>query len=91
MSENQALVEMPKYQCHKVVHALKIDVIIIDETNGIAKITPKESNFAEFQAPDGWLERYKGSEEDTGYYVVYKDGYISWSPTKEFEEGYSRI
>jgi len=26
-----------------------------------------------------------------GYYVVYEDGYESWSPTKEFQEGYELI
>lgn len=25
------------------------------------------------------------------YYVVYEDGYASWSPAKAFEEGYSQI
>lgn len=26
-----------------------------------------------------------------GYYVVYEDGFKSWSPAKAFEEGYTRI
>jgi hypothetical protein len=26
-----------------------------------------------------------------GYYVMYKDGYQSWSPASEFEDGYTRI
>jgi len=26
-----------------------------------------------------------------GYYVVYKDGYKSYSPAKAFEEGYTRL
>ena len=26
-----------------------------------------------------------------GYKVVYKDGYISWSPKKVFDEGYTEI
>ena len=26
-----------------------------------------------------------------GYLVVYDDGYVSWSPAKAFEEGYTRI
>ena len=25
------------------------------------------------------------------YYVVYRDGYKSWSPASEFEDGYTRI
>lgn len=26
-----------------------------------------------------------------GYYVVYTDGYVSWSPAKAFEEGYTKV
>lgn len=26
-----------------------------------------------------------------GYFVVYKDGYESWSPAEAFEEGYTRV
>ena len=28
--------------------------------------------------------------KDPGYYVVYEDGYESWSPTKAFEDGHTR-
>ena len=83
--------ELPKYKCTKEVWALKIDVIAINEDAGTAMITAVDTGFAEFQAPDGWLATYKGNGEDTGYYVIYKDGYKSWSPTKAFEEGYTRL
>lgn len=33
--------------------------------------------------------RFRITEEDMGYYVRYSDGYVSWSPTKPFEEGYA--
>lgn len=28
---------------------------------------------------------------DPGYYVVYEDDYVSWSPTEAFEKGYTEI
>ena len=30
-------------------------------------------------------------ENEEGYYVLYNDGYESWSPKKAFEEGYNLI
>jgi len=83
--------EMPKYVCTKKVWALKIDVITINEVLGTASILPKEDGYGEIETPAGWLATYKGNGEDTGYYVIYKDGYKSWSPTKAFEEGYTLL
>jgi hypothetical protein len=82
--------KMPEYQSHKRVHALKIEAIEILE-DGSAKIAP-EKPFSVFTKDAEWAARFKGGEEDDpGYYVVYEDGYCSWSPTKAFEEGYSRV
>ena len=89
--------EMPKYVSHKEVHALKISSLELDYVKGTAIITPEDKAYGKFAAPDGWIERYKGGNEqdedftDTGYYVVYKDGYTSWSPNVAFEEGYELI
>ena len=86
-----AYAEMPKYECHKVVHALKIGAIEFSE-NGSAKMAPAEGQGIAPMAIEGdYRSKFKGDEEDLGYYVVYKDGYKSWSPTKAFEEGYTRI
>ena len=32
-----------------------------------------------------------GKEDEEGYFVVYPDGYKSWSPKKTFENAYRRI
>jgi hypothetical protein len=80
--------EMPRYQSHKKVWALKIAAIEIDEDKS-ATIAPADHGYAAFTTMPGWADRWKGSEEDLGYYVVYADGYSSWSPTKAFEEGYT--
>ena len=81
-------VEMPKYRCHKEVWALHIAAIELHE-DGSATITPKEKGYGVFKTNVGWGERFKGNEDDLGVYVVYNDGYASWSPTKVFDEGYS--
>ncbi|RWB66628.1 MAG: hypothetical protein EOQ49_28310 [Mesorhizobium sp.] len=83
--------EMPRYQCHKKVWALKIASIEIDPATGGAWIVPEDSYYARFKTHDGWAIRYKGGDDDLGYYVVYDDGYASWSPSKAFEDGYTRL
>ena len=88
MSEGTAMREMPRYKSHKTVHALKISAVEIHEDKS-ATIAPADEGFAPFKTDTGWGERFKGDESDPGYYVVYDDGYKSWSPSKAFEEGYS--
>lgn len=88
-----ASVEMPKYKCYKEVWALKIEKIILDnadkpneETDGSAMITPKENGYAPFKVDQVYMQKHE--PEVGGYYVVYKDGYKSFSPAKAFEDGY---
>lgn len=83
--------EMPRYQCHKKVWALRLSDIEIDNDTGAARLTPMDAGYAAFDAPDRWAKRFHGSDDDTGYYVVYDGGYASWSPSKAFEEGYSKL
>jgi hypothetical protein len=88
-------VEMPKYKCHKEVWALKIESIVRDgdredrESDGSALITPQEEGYAPFRVEADYLHKHK--PQVGGYYVVYKDGYKSFSPADAFEDGYSKI
>lgn len=95
---NEAAAEMPRYKCYKEVHALKIERIDLDstvastegrETDGSAMITPGDTGFAPFKVDHKFLRKH--SPEVGGYYVVYKDGYKSFSPAEAFESGYSRL
>ncbi len=79
---------MARYKCHKEVNAVKISAIEIREDKS-AVISPVDGSV--FYTKPGWAERWKGSEDDKGYHVQYDDGFESWSPTKAFEEGYTRI
>jgi len=95
---DNATMEMPKYQSYKKVWALKIKEIIFDsdlkknsnqETDGSAMITPEEEGYAPFKVDDAYVRKHK--PEVGGYYVVYNEGYKSWSPAGSFESGYNRI
>ena len=79
--------QMPRYNCHKQVWALKIAALEIHQDRS-ATIAPAEDGYAPFKTAAGWVDRFRGDDADIGYYVVYADGYSSWSPTKAFEEGY---
>ena len=86
MSENQ--MQMPRYKCHKEVWALKIKEIV-DNISGDTMIYPVEKSYAEFKVDKEYMQKHKPVVG--GYYVVYDDGYKSFSPAKAFEEGYSII
>lgn len=40
---------------------------------------------------DKWFNRYEEHVDDMGYLVRYADGFLSWSPTQAFENGYTRM
>ena len=83
--------ELPKYKCHKEVWALKISEYKVIDSDGTVLITPEDDEFSPFKTDIGWERKIKSKNGDPGYYVVYEDGYSSWSPTKAFEEGYAKI
>lgn len=81
---------MKYYQCKKIVQAGRIIIVddngtlYLDENN---KVTPSE----------GWHNRVaqmlieSNCHITDGYYVLYKDGFESWSPSDVFEEGYTEL
>lgn len=89
--------ELPRYRCHKEVWALKIGAIVRHyETEPPAKgyisgatITPLDLDYASFEVDRNFV--LKHDPQPGGYFVVYKDGYRSFSPAVAFEEGYTRI
>jgi hypothetical protein len=54
-----------------------------------AMIVPAEKHYAPFIVSAEYLSKHK--PEVGGYYVLYRDGYKSFSPAKAFEEGYGKI
>lgn len=90
--------EMPRYQSHKIVWALKIKEIVFDhdlaketnrETDGSATITPEEDGYAPFKVDHAYCRKHE--PKVGGYYVVYKGGYKSFSPADAFEDGYTKL
>lgn len=90
--------EMPRYRSHKEVWALKIKSIVFDidlanaenrETDGSATISPEEAGYAPFKVDGAYVRKHE--PKAGGYYVVYPDGYKSWSPADAFEGGYTRV
>lgn len=90
-----AQIEMPRYQCHKQVWALKIaDVTEAGRRapNGelveiVKQITFTDARYAPIKVDGKWYDKHR--PEPGGYYVVYADGYSSYSPAKAFEDGYT--
>lgn len=97
-----ASAELPKYKCHKEVWALKIKEVkeMLDFPEGDEVFTKQigirgallafeDAQYAPIEVNFSYM--LKHNPVAGGYYVVYKDGYKSFSPASEFEEGYSRI
>lgn len=81
--------QMPQYQAHKKVWAVKIKEIAFNETDGTATVVPEDAGFAPFEVSAEYCQKHK--PQTGGYFVQYEDGYKSWSPAKAFEEGYTKI
>lgn len=80
--------EMPKYQSHKKVWALKIKNIIGDMGGG-AIIYPEEEGYGVIKVESDYVEKHAPFEG--GYYVEYEGGYKSFSPADVFESGYTLL
>ena len=93
--ETQGAREMPRYKCHKEVWAHRIKAITYSElpenqeADGSAFIVPWEEGYAPIKVGFDYMSKHK--PRPGGYYVVYKDGYRSFSPGEAFEDGYTLI
>ena len=52
-------------------------------------IIPEDQNCARFCVDKQYIAKH--NPQPGGYYVVYDDGYKSFSPAQAFEEGYSKL
>lgn len=84
-SENAA--EMPRYKSHKTVWALKIKRV--EHRTWEVCLFFEDPSYAPIAKSSNWEAKF--NPQDGGYYVVYADGYSSFSPAKAFEEGYTRL
>ena len=85
--------EMPKYECHKKVKVWALKIAEITEPTDVSgtsrTIVPSDAGYAPFVVDGAYMEKHK--PEVGGYYVVYEDGYKSFSPAGAFESGYTPL
>lgn len=81
---------LPAFVCHKTVHAFKVKSINYFKNlkNPLlgAELIPFDSNIAPRTVSQDYVDKHK--PQVFGYYVLYLDGYESWSPAGPFESGY---
>lgn len=78
---------LPEYQCHKCVKAAKI-VSVDPESPALHMMTP-DGGFIVHHVGHRWLLDHR--PEKGGYFVLYADGYASYSPKSPFESGYTLV
>lgn len=80
---------MPSYTCHKRVKALEIEKVgsYCQATEGLMRNIWFVGDDHWELFPDKMFTRYVPIPGD--FYVVYEDGYQSFSPRKAFLEGYT--
>lgn len=81
----RTILQAPVYQCHKRVRALKIDSIRWNSE----PIVLGFRGYLPVDVSREWCAARK--VEVGGYYVVYEDGYTSFSPAEAFEKGYTCV
>lgn len=87
MSEGR---EMPRYRCHKEVWALQVsDVPIKINADGSITFGVADVGYGPVTVGREVVARYMPVAGD--FYVVYADGYKSFSPRKAFIEGYTPL
>lgn len=86
---DQVAAELPRYVCHKRVWALKIKEVAKPLPSGDCMLTPEDDGYEPVIVDAAYMRKHNPLAG--GYYVVYEDGYKSFSPAEAFEGGYLRI
>jgi hypothetical protein len=80
--------ELPRYKSHKTVYALQIDSVSTRES-GEGVLSFVDRNYGNITVSAAYMEKH--SPVAGGFYVVYQDGYQSFSPAHAFENGYHLV
>lgn len=91
--------QLPLYQCHKQVRAMKIGEVSDlpnPDTSGRsaaasygATLVPDDLTITAVSVSGEWVCKHR--PQAGGYYVLYADGYASYSPAEAFEGGYRPV
>lgn len=77
----------PLYIGHKLVRAIKIK--LVERIPGdLVRITPEDDGYHPFELGASFDDKHK--PQRGGYFVLYEDGYASYSPAEPFENGYTK-
>lgn len=79
---------MQKFKCHKVVEAAKILSVLELPTREGYRLALSGEKQSIAVTPE-WVQKHQ--PEAGGYFVVYADGYTSYSPAAAFEAGYTAV
>jgi hypothetical protein len=82
---------LPLFQCLKKVRGGKI-MSITNTDKGLIKLdlfVGKDQPYVVQEVTPGYMAQHR--PEVGGYFVKYSSGYESYSPGKEFEEGYIKL
>jgi hypothetical protein len=85
---------LPEFQSHKIVRAALILAVALHDT-GTGTLTlqiPSGENPAhkvDISVTSAYMQKHQPQVD--GYYVLYQDGYESFSPAEAFEEGYNAV
>jgi len=55
---------------------------------GCKMVKAEKMSRGEYNLKRGWTIPADENPDDAGYYLVYPDGYVSWSPKEVFEKAY---
>lgn len=78
---------MRKFRSHKIVEAAQ--VVGIDREHNQVRLSDGPGQFHHLDVPASFFAL--GVPQMDDYLVRYEDGYLSWSPKKAFEEGYTAV
>lgn len=78
---------MSSTRARRCAYALKIESIGYPKDGAV--LTPSDRRYAPFGVDEAYV--IKHNPKPGGYYVVYADGYKSFSPAEAFELGYELI
>jgi len=88
--------KLPEWKCHKIVKAARIEKIEVPpsvhdpaaQCGPLLVLHDEQVGYWVLDMGEKWMQKFE--PQAGGYFVVYEDGYASFSPAKAFEEGYTR-
>jgi len=90
------MVQLKQWKSHKIIRAARIVLVSSDEDSVVLMLDPEHATSDDgtrpfVTVPKTWPPFLNNKVLVGGYFILYSDGYESWSPAKPFEEGYTEV